>query len=216
MDINEFDNLLDKIYLTSNDIEETVRNYKLSFMQCRNHDVEHKIQFPMFLNCFYENILINQKVLDQNDFANAYVKLNLEWIKKQNFSNDIISGLKARIFRTYPSLVRDLHFSLMLKESCQYQNVIYDIKLDTVYGIDILIKQQEKLFGVNLYTNTKNANEFRNNKLKRHLRFEDVNYIELPVSFNGSNKCGDFYLYGIREFNLLMKIIDYRLTPQNA
>ena len=65
----------------------------------------------------------------------------------------------------------------MLKESGQYQNVIYDIKLDTVHGIDILVKQQEKLFGVNLYTNTKNSNEFRNSKLKRHLRFEDGRHL---------------------------------------
>ena len=85
-----------------------------------------------------------------------------------------------------------------------------------VFCIAIQLKQNHRELDVLWDKALKLYDEFRNSKLKRHLRFEDVNYIELPVSFNSSNKCGDFYLYGTREFNLLMKIIDYRLTPQNV
>lgn len=216
MNISEFDNLLDKVTFTSKDIEEKIKTFKLNFIQYRNPDVEYKIQFPMFLTCFYDTVLKNQEILDQKGFAVAYIKSNLEWLKKQNFSEEIKQGLIARIFRTYPSLIRDLHFSLMLKERNEYKNVLYNTKLDTIHGIDVLIECENKLFGINLYTDTKNANEFRNNKFKRHSRFDSVNYIELPVSFYGSNKCGDFYLYGIRELNLLTKIIDYKLKPQNS
>lgn len=215
MDISEFDNLLEKVNFTSKDIEEKIKNFKLNFIQYRNPDVEHKIQFPMFLTCFYDNILQTQQVLDQRGFAVTYVKSNLEWLRKQNFSKEIKQGLIARIFRTYPSLIRDLHFSLMLKEKNEYKNVLYNMKLDTVHGIDVILEYKNKLFGISLFTNTRNANEFRNNKLKRHVRFDNINYIELPVNFHGSNKCGDFYLYGTREINLLTKIIDYKLNPQN-
>lgn len=208
----EFENLLEKINLTSTQIEEIIFNYKLDFLNYRNYEVENKIKFPMFLECFYDNLLKNKTILNQDEFAMHYARLNLEWFKNQNFSNDILSGLKARIFRTYPSLIRDLHFCLSLKEKNQYENVLYNIKLDVSHGIDVLIKKENKLFGVNLYTDTKNACDFRINKYKRHSVLPNIFYIELPVNFHGSKKCGDFFLYGEREMNLLSKIIDKRLS----
>lgn len=206
-DKSYFPNFLDYTSLTSNEVCNSIINYKLEFIQFRNNNVEWGIQFPMFLYPFYKWVFVNKDVPKQIDFYKYYLKENDVFFKENNFSNEIVLGLKARIFRTYPSLVRDLHFSLFLNENFEEASVIYNRKLDVEEGIDILIQYQECFSAINLYTNTTRAHIGRKKKEKRHSRFINVDYIELPVEFKGSEECGQFFLYGEREFSLIKNSI---------
>jgi hypothetical protein len=74
-------------------------------------------------------------------------------------------------------------------------------------GIDLLIKLQDILYAINLFTDTVRAHIGREKKVSRHIPFDNVQYVELPVKFNGSIKCGNFFLYGEKELNQIEKII---------
>ena len=63
------------------------------------------------------------------------------------------------------------------------------------------------MYGVNLYTDTKRAYDGRRHKTNRHEKFDNVKYIEFPVTFTERNKVGDYFLYGEEEYNNLTKLI---------
>lgn len=217
MNIIDFTNDLDKTNLTFSEVEEQIKNFTLDFTGTKNEESEYRISFPRYITPFYEYVFNKQVVPTQIHYVNyLYISKNIEWLNEQKFSDKIMRGLEFRLKQTYPSLVRDLHFCLFLKEKSNFDNILYNIDLDFKHGIDILIKKENKNFGVNLYTSTRRGMEFREKKSKRHTYFDDVSNIELPVDFHGSRICGNFFLYGDREMNLLSKIIDSKLQLEKA
>ena len=58
-----------------------------------------------------------------------------------------LNALKARILRTYPSLLRDFHFYLMLKECNSFDKVTYSCA-DDIKGTDITIVHKSKKYVV--------------------------------------------------------------------
>lgn len=103
-------------------------------------------------------------------------------------------GLEARILRTYPSLLRDLHFYLMSYESGLFEGVWYSLDDDFKKGIDIKVRYNGKWFNVALLQNTRRSIFFRNRKKTRHNGSNaDVIYVELDPQ--DSKKCGDYYLF---------------------
>lgn len=207
LNVNSYPNLLDNLRLTSSEVCKIIESYNLSFPQVRNDKAEWKIAFPMFLTPFYKYVYNNNGVLKQDEFYNYYISENKAYFDAISFEPEILEGLKARIYRTYPSLVRDLHFSLFVKENIKEAQIVYNRKLDVEEGIDLLIKLKDILYAINLFTDTTRAHIGREKKVFRHTPFENVKYVELPVNFKGSLKCGNFFLYGDAELNLIKKII---------
>ena len=207
LDVDSYPNLLDHLKLTSIEICSIIEGFTLSFPQTRNEKAEWRIAFPMFLTPFYKYVYNNNRVLKQDDFYNYYLSENKIFFDTNKFSAEILEGLKARIYRTYPSLVRDLHFSLLVQEKIEDAKVVYNRKLDIEEGIDLLIKLNDILYAINLYTDTARAHIGREKKVSRHTPFDNVKYVELPVNFKGSLKCGNFFLYGETELNQIKKII---------
>lgn len=205
LEISDYPNFLDHETLESKDVCNIIKKYSLSFPQTRNKQVEWGIEFPMFLTPFYKYIYQQKNILTQDGFFEYYYSENSEYFKKSNFSSEIIEGLKARVYRTYPSLVRDLHFSLFVKENLKEVKAVYNRKLDIEEGIDLLLIKNDVLYGINLYTDTRRAHYGREKKVFRHTKFDNVNYIELPVEFKGSVECGAFFLYGEKELNKIIK-----------
>ena len=210
LDINYYPNLLDHLKLTSSEVCSIIASYTLSFPQVRNDKAEWRIAFPMFLTPFYKYVYNNNSVLNQNNFYDYYLSENKTFFDANKFDAEILEGLKARIYRTYPSLVRDLHFSLFVNEKIEEAQIVYNRKLDVEEGIDLLIKLKDILYAINLFTDTARAHIGREKKVSRHTPFDNVQYVELPVNFKGSFKCGNFFLYGEAELNQIKKII-YKL-----
>lgn len=103
-------------------------------------------------------------------------------------------GLIARILRTYPSIVRDLHFYLMAVESKLFEGVWYSFEDDYRNGIDIKVKHNHKWYKVALMQNTRRSIFFRNRKRYRHDgKNSDVINVELDP--RKSQRCGDYNLY---------------------
>lgn len=207
LQIAEYPNLLDHLKIKSTDVSEIIKDYNLTFTQTRINKVEWGIQFPMFLTPFYKYVYLNNKILTQNEFYEFYISENHSFFNDKKFDTETMEGLKARVFRTYPSLIRDLHFNLFVKENVRDAKVVYNRKLDVEEGIDQLIQYNNKFYAINLFTDTTRAHIGRDKKVFRHTPFENVQYIELPVNFKGSVKCGSFFLYGETELNQIIKIL---------
>ena len=206
-----YPDLLDKIKLTSANIYEIIEPYRLFFSQTRNRSVEWEIKFPMFVNAFYDYIIKYSTIPAQQPFFDYYLSFNKAFFDEKNFDAAILDGLKARVFRTYPSLVRDVYFNKYVKENLLDINVIYNITLDISEGIDLMIEAGTIFYAVNLYTRTSRACDARNIKQNRHQPFVNVNYIDLPVDLNNNLRCGDFFLYGCSEFASIKKHITINL-----
>jgi hypothetical protein len=207
LSIKDYPNFFDHFSITPVEIEDQIVAFPLLFLKERNKMVEWKIQFPMFLHAFYKFLWENKKVPQQEEYFNFYLEINKVFFEKNNYSEKIITGLKARIFRTYPSLVRDLHFASYLNHHFTEVKIIYNRTLDIRDGIDVLVIYKNKFLGVNLFIDTTRAIIGRQKKINRHSTFQNVTYIDLPVDFKDSTKCGEFFLYGKNEFEKIVGLI---------
>ena len=203
IDISKYENLLDKIELSSNNVLDQILGYPLVFDNYKNDEVEWKVKLPMFLDSFYPFVLKLSKVPTQEELWVHYLTLIPNELK--NRGDDFLRGIKARLYRSYPSLVRDLHFSLLLNESSKHSEIIYNRDLDVKCGIDVLVIFKGINYAINLFTPTKRAYIGRNKKTHRHSMYENIVDIELPVKFNDEHKHGDFFLYGNQEIIQLRK-----------
>lgn len=208
LNIEEYENIFDYINFNVELIENQVRDYELIFSNIKNDSVEWKMKFPMFLNSFYKKIYKSGLVPEQSEFWEDYLKDNLEFFKKNKYSDDIMNALKARAYRSYPSLVRDLHFMHYVNENLTDSKVIYNRKLDINEGIDLLIIKNDLNYAINLFTATSRSFQGREKKEKRHKVYNNINYINLPVNFKGSYTCGKFFLYKEEEFGKLLNEIE--------
>lgn len=201
--VENYSNLLKSISLTSDDIRNQIEGYKLPFPQERNNEVEWGIKLPMFVDSFYAYIVENQTIPTQKEAFDYYLHYNKDFFIELN-RPDLESGIMARAFRTYPSLVRDIHFNKYIEErlgrKCQ---IIFNTRLDIEEGIDLMIVTKKNNYGVCFFTDTDRANKARIVKKKRHTPFDNVKYVEMPVNFKGSMKVGKYYLYGEKEYKEL-------------
>lgn len=209
INLEKYNNLLDTFKMTDTDIINQLSNYKLEFHQTRNERVEWNVQLPTFIVSFYNYLKIYSSLPSQEEFYNFYINQNADFFIKEDFNDDEIEGIKARVYRTYPSLVRDIHFSTFLKNriegTCQ---VIYNVELDMSEGIDVLIIKDDKKFGINLFTETPTARVGRHKKSYKHDQYEDVTYLDVPVTINKAYSISNFCLYGHREMMAIQEIIN--------
>lgn len=222
LDINGYKgNMLDVIKLTSDQISEMIKDFTFTNLnEYENKDVEKHNDFPRFIDVFYKYVYKNNTIPTQEEFYNIYITQNKDdlnaMFKQHNWGNSEKLGLKHRIFKIYPSFIRDLHASFLFKEKItkyfgdKRVKIIYNRELDNIENIDILIVKDDKYFGLKLLTSTLNANKYKDEKLGRHSEpFENVEYIDVPLSFNTCPKSGEIYLYGNDDYIHVMNYIGW-------
>ena len=186
--LEDYPNHLDYLRLTSSVIREQISDIHLTFSSTRNNQVEWGIRFPMFVYPFYRFIYKHNRIPKQEEFYQFYIDENKSFFDEGAYSSEIMEGLKARVYRTYPSLVRDIYFNKYVQEHIMGFRTIYNLKLDIEEGIDLMLTNGNVHYGVCLYTNTFRAYVGRNAKQNRHRLFENVRYIEFPMDFKGNLK----------------------------
>ncbi len=206
---NNYPNLLPNIQLTSSDICNQIKNYNIPIWNINLDEVEdNKNGLPMFIKSFYNYILQHQKIPKSKEFYNHYLDYNIEYFKNNKKGVYFKIGLEARCYRLWPSLIRELHFIKYVSENIPlYYDVIYNIDLDTKEGIDMMIIDADKYYGINLYITTRRSLENKKEKPSRHSSFDNVIYIDHPLVMYGEDKkiCGEFKLY---DNNSFLKLID--------
>lgn len=174
-----------------------------------DYDVENT-QFPPIIYAFYSFVFYKNKIPSPEELINNYFVLYAEQIiaegeeVKYNNKKYKKCALIARILRTYPSLIRDFHFYLLLVNEKCFDKVIYSCKTD-IEGKDIIIKHKGDIYQVSLFVDTKRSKSFK--KIKNNIRHEYNNEIAIPIKFELAERCGDFYVYGQKDLEKIKKHI---------
>ncbi|MFP4017682.1 MAG: hypothetical protein ACOC1K_06480 [Nanoarchaeota archaeon] len=198
-------NYLVDINISYKDIEKQIGNYSLKFPSTRNKKVERYIKFPIFVDEFYTLLKEKGKIPLQKEFSEYYIKKHKgkDCIKKLNDKE--IKALIARLYRAFPSYIRDLHFGKLLKSKTNFADIIANSTLDVDKGIDVLIRYNQHQYGVCLYIDTKRSQNFRKSKIK--YQKDGYVYIELPLNLDDCKQVGEFYLYSEKEIIQLLNTI---------
>lgn len=167
-------------------------------------DVDEEEGLPPFVPNFYKYLVNNGRIPTQEEFYQYYVSRH----KKKVADKDI----KGRAYRAYPSIIRDIHFAAMLRHMNEEQNFADEVKyssvLDMQYDADVMVTKGDKHVGICLFTNDRKS--YDNRKKKQVKRFENVEYIELPISIDYSNP--GFTLYTEEDANKVITKVNELLN----
>lgn len=196
LDTDSVENLLDYIVLTSSEIERQISSHPLEFDSYRDPHSEWMASIPRFIDSFYPFVMDECRIPTQLEM----------WERYREGVDDCLDtrGIRSRMFRAYPSLVRDLHMSILLSERSKNSDIIYNRMLDFTFGIDILILFMGRAYSVNLYTETSRSHKGRSKKKARHITFSNVTPIDLPLYMEDGHRSGRFILYGDRDIDRLI------------
>jgi len=173
----------------------------------RDENGVEKTQFPSIIYAFYNIIFNCCKVPTPLELIDEYYLLNSDEL-------EIIEGsvlyrnrsfkkidLDARVMRTYPSLIRDYHFYLMLVNTGYFDKVIYSCKYD-INGKDLIIQHQGNEYVVSLFVKTRRSNFFKG--IKNVFRHKyGKNEIQIPLDLSNARKIGDFFVYSSNDIDNL-------------
>lgn len=204
LDILKFPNGLDYIKLTTADVKKQLLGMDLKFLhegsdKGRYYEIDGREH--SFIYSFYS--LVNElgrRIPTQEEmFARSVERLKTDKGIGDNLSDpNFVLGWKRRAYVSYPSIIRDMYFNLLLKENGL--NVIYNTKLDFDYKIDCLLEKDGRFYGIGMYADTQRGASDRRHKMSVAKRlgtlFDNVKYIDLPI-IEGKNveNCGKFWLY---------------------
>lgn len=201
--------LIKKITLSTKIIEESLRAYPYRGQKRIKDDVVENYRLPSIAQVFYSFVLMNQ-IPSPETLCQAYIhthfivqKHNQCQLKGTN-QQFLLDSIKARVYRTYPSLIRDLHFYFLCKESGEFDEVIYSFSADIYDGIDLKVIYNEREFAISLYVSTPRSKEFKQKKYGRH---QPLSIPEICIEidpFNPKYYVGDYALYQ-KEHVLLLK-----------
>jgi len=198
--------------LNLTDIEKQISELKYSGIGLTKDELIEQTKFPPFMQVFYYLVYQLRSIPDEQRFFSEYIK----WIDADIQNEEIfkfkgqefnLSGLKARLLRTYPSLIRDIHFYYFLLEKSNFEKITYSLKNDYWYGIDIRVTRDDLDFCISLLIDTPRSRFFKEKKEKRH-DYTKIKEIILDVNFYELNKIGDFYLLGRKQLEDLNQKID--------
>jgi hypothetical protein len=202
------DNMLNIIDLTAPEIKAVVSKYRLDFIQEWDEEVERGMSLPLFVVAFYDYIIVWGEIPRQEVFFEHYYN------RVDNCPPDKITALRARCYRAYPSLIRDIYFAKLAQESGKFDDVFYNTKVDTQYGVDIIVEKDGKRFGICLFINTDNS--LNDKKIKSHRAKKDIadlNLIDiLDVSIDPKRmNAGRFALYTTDTIENILKEMEGKL-----
>jgi hypothetical protein len=163
----------------------------------------------MFVETFNKLVREKRMIPSQDVFVERYLEENAATLGSVLTSQSLRTGLEARLRRTYPSFVRDIHLNALLKE--KNLQVSYDQDADIAEGVDHTIQYKGKTFYVHGYVGTSRGRFGRRVKSRRH-KFRGM-HIDVVLDLGGrsTKKVGDFYLYSEKDVEDLVGEMENRL-----
>lgn len=199
--------------LSTKEIEEQIEKYPLRFIPVRDPRVEWEIEFPMFMDTFNLMIKENNRIPSQDEFVERYFQDNTAKLTAVISNSELKEGLEARLRRTYPSLVRDVHLGALLRE--RRLDVSYGRDLDVCGGVDHTIKYRGQTFHIHCYVSTRAGRMGRRIKNKRH-DFRGVHLnVEMDLGKEPAKSVGRFYLYSDKHVDHIIEKMKQNLKRQN-
>lgn len=168
----------------------------LTFSPLRN-DAE-KLPVPNFVKTFYGYMMETKRLFTQDEFWERYRTEHKDEIQRLIAGKDekaLMEGIHARCNRAYPSIMRDMSFAYRLQN--KDWDVLWNPEVDVDLKTDLVLKKGGTLYGVALYTNTKNGNKWRAKKLTTRTSMPpEFSKIELAIDMAEAESLGSFKAYG--------------------
>jgi len=173
----------------------------------KNPDVE-KAKLPPFALAFYYHLFAQRRIPTEEELYDRYLSFSGQQAKKDKVVIDgeeyESEGVRARLLRTFPSLIRDFHFYLLLNESGKFDKVTYSLSQDYYRGLDLCVYLAGSAFHLSLFIKTKRASLFKKKKYLRH-DYKGVTEIELALDFNSLSKHGDIALCSVSHVETVLE-----------
>jgi len=200
-----------KFEKTAGDFENEIRDLDYNGNGLKKDKAVENANIPNFAQVFYYKIYSRLAIPTQEEFLKTYFD---SFVMERKNGNILIEnswyseeGVKSRMLRTYPSLIRDFHFYLLAENSEKFDQVRFSLYRDVAKGLDLEVKYKGHFFYISLYIDTKRSREFKIKKGDRH-DYSQVVEIEMPVKFRELREVGRFYLLGKEHVKLLIERID--------
>lgn len=190
----------------------------------KDNKVEH-FRLPSIAEIFY-GLVFGNRVPSPEDLCDGYLRRHFyttgkDTCRLKNSSEEFsIEGVKGRVYRAYPSLIRDLHFYFLCKDSGMFDDVHYSLAADAYDGIDLTITHTGVTFAIALFVSTARSKQFKSKKYRRH---EKLTMPEICIEIDPFNKAfyiGDYALYQKEHLDFMVQQMNthhlMKLIEQNG
>lgn len=159
---------------------------------------------PAFLDVFYSYC----GLLSQEELWWHYYSTHRDTLLALRYNDRPVSipALEARVYRAYPSLVRERHLYLLLNDRGGFDAVVRTNDLDK-RGVDYLVVQGSQAFGVRAYILTDRSLRFRDHKNTKSTIGIPV---DMPLDLANAPTIGPFSVYGEEHLNELRRTVRAR------
>lgn len=220
--------LCKKFSLTAAEAEEKIVAMSYGGNTLLRDEACEKAFLPPLITVFYNCVFLKNELPTESELIVSYLETYFdrcsesELLLKKNYIPVGRSlplplseaGIRARMLRAYPSLIRDFHFFLLCRESGYFEEVKYSVKADYFKGYDLVVKYAGYYFYVKLYVATHRGEYYKNRKYGRRVYENPANIIELMIDLNKKKKKGHFYLYDQDDVRTLLEQCQQKLPIQ--
>ena len=217
--LSKFPDQLKELSITYKDIEDQISTYDIK----KYKETTEAEYAPLTSNDCLKYVMSNQIFVDflkinhvptQEEFLKQYDELNKEYFEEMFNKNGyciprkqkIIDGLPYRMTKMYKAFVREIHGILYFKQFFKNATLIYNVNLDTVRKVDLLIDYKEALYGIDLYVNSHWKKEKEED---RPCILFNVERIKLPLEHTNCIDINGFLLYNESYVPVLKTLIGY-------
>lgn len=186
-----------KITWTSGLIEQQVATLNYSGENLvRDAEVE-KAKLPPFALAFYKFLFFKGQLPTEQELWTQYLSAHfgvldetrIHYFRKGTWRIYNADAVKARLLRSFPSLIRDFHFFVLCQESGRFQEVKYSLRDDYFNGVDLTLTYHHTTFRVAVMLNSERARQFKEQKYSRHVTTSEQEVIVLfDLPRNEQNK----------------------------
>ncbi len=194
-------------YIKTDDIKFIIQDQKFNIKEYKRQvikSIEWKKAIPLINVSFHYHILRDNNIPTIKEFIDDYERDNRDFLYL--LPDEWKPGVRYRLVRSYPSLVRDFHFVNFTRELGY--DTIHTLQLD-LYGIDAIIPFEEKNLIFRLFYESKNSKRYLERKKNNHF-IEDC--IDFGLNKNNRIKIGDIFLYSDKS---IIEVIKEGFLNQN-
>lgn len=155
---------------------------------------------------FYLFVLLYQRIPTPEEFFKQYqICYQRDAYKLGSVGEVPEEVIKARLYRAYPSLIRDIHFYYLCSNDSRFDEVKYSTEVDK-QGVDLIVSKGGKRFAVRLHNNSEAASNWA--KTKEIVgNFTAV----IDVALGIPNRVGCFDLYTTHSLDYLAAAIELEI-----
>lgn len=210
--LNNDNKTIIKRKLTSEDIFNMISSLEFSGDYRGKPDSVEMAEIPFMMETFYLYIYKFGRIPSQEEFADeyffnnniilnpdgscVYIYNDTQYVKSTN-------DLMSRIYRAFPSFIRELYLYYKLLESGKFKYIRYSVYSD-IKGTDIKVTRfDNKEFHLDSFVNSKRSSYFYEQKNNyRHNNTKDFNKtIKVIFDFDDKLEAGNYYLYSDETIN---------------